>query len=72
MGQAILDVPLPAELEAYLKKRVREGRERRARASLDHLLLEGLDSKRDLVTPEYLAELRRDAQKRIGRPRKRA
>jgi Arc/MetJ-type ribon-helix-helix transcriptional regulator len=25
MGQAVLNVPLPAELEAYLKKRVREG-----------------------------------------------
>jgi antitoxin ParD1/3/4 len=66
MGQTTLNVTLPEELETYLKERVREGsydspgdyigaliredRERRARATLDRLLLEGLESEPDLVT----------------------
>jgi putative addiction module CopG family antidote len=88
MRQTTLNVPLPEELETYLKERmsegkyktasdyvlalIREDRERRARATFDRLLLEGLDSEPELVTPEYLAELRRQAQKRIERRRKRA
>lgn len=88
MGRITVDVALPKDLETYLKERVTEGsydspgdyiraliredRERRARETLDRLLLEGLDSEPDLVTPEYLAELRREASKRIERRRKRA
>ena len=40
--------------------------------TLDRLLLEGLHSEPDLVTPEYLGELRREAKERIERRRKRA
>jgi antitoxin ParD1/3/4 len=88
MGQATVNITLPEELETYLKERVREGsydsprdyiraliradRDRRARETVDRLLLEGLDSEPDLITPESLAELRREAQKRIERRRKRA
>jgi putative addiction module CopG family antidote len=88
MGQTTLTVALPEELETYLRERVTEGsyaspgdyvralirddRERRARATLDRLLLEGLDSAPELVTPQYLAELRRQASKRIERRRKKA
>jgi hypothetical protein len=43
-----------------------------ARATLDRLLLEGLDSEPDHVTPKYLAELRREAKERIESRRKRA
>ena len=88
MGQATVNITLPEELETYLKERVREGsydspgdyiraliradRDRRARETVDRLLLEGLESEPDLITPESLAELRREAQKRIERRRKRA
>jgi antitoxin ParD1/3/4 len=88
MGQATVNITLPEELETYLQERVREGsydspgdyiraliradRDRRARETVDRLLLEGLDSEPDLITPESLAELRREAQKRIERRRKRA
>jgi antitoxin ParD1/3/4 len=56
----------------YILALIREDRERRARATLDRLLLEGLESEPDLVTPEYLADLRREAKERIERRRKRA
>lgn len=88
MGQITVDVALPEEQERHLKERVtedsygspgdyiraliREDWERRARETLDRLLLEGLNSEPDLVTPECLVELRREASKRIGRRRKRA
>jgi putative addiction module CopG family antidote len=88
MGKITLNVALPEELETYLKERVTEGRydspgdyihaliredrERRARGTLDRLLLEGLDSEPDLVTPEYLGDLRREAKELIERRRKRA
>ena len=87
MGKITLNVALPEELETYLKERVTEGhydspgdyihaliredRERRAREEL-HCALEGLDSEPDLVTPEYLGDLRREAKELIERRRKRA
>jgi antitoxin ParD1/3/4 len=88
MAEVTLNVTLPEALEAYVNERVaeagygtpsdyvrtliREDQERRARETLDRLLLEGLDSELDLVTPEYLAELRREAKERVARRRKRA
>jgi antitoxin ParD1/3/4 len=88
MAQATLNITLPEELERYLEERVAEGgygspgdyvraliredQERRAREMVDRLLLEGLESEPDLVTPEYLADLRREAKERIERRRKRA
>ena len=56
----------------YVSALIREDQERRAREKLDRLLLGGLDSEPDLATPEYLAELRREAKQRIERRRKRA
>jgi putative addiction module CopG family antidote len=83
-----LQVDLPEALEAYVTERVAEGghgspgdyvcaliradQERRARGALDRLLLEGLDSKPEPATQEYLAELRREANERIESRRKRA
>jgi len=88
MAEITLNVTLPEALEAYVNERVAEAgydspsdyvralisedQERRTRETLDRLLLEGLDSEHDLVTPEYLAELRREAKERIQRRRKRA
>jgi antitoxin ParD1/3/4 len=88
MAQITLNVALPKTLEAFVEERVAEGgyrspgdyvsaliredQERRAREKLDRLLLAGLDSEPDLATPEYLAELRREAKQRIERRRKRA
>lgn len=88
MAKIPLEVALPEALEAYVTERVAEGgygspgdyicaliradQERRARATLDRLLLEGLDSEPDHVTPEYLAELRRETNERIEGRRKRA
>lgn len=85
MPRVILSVALPRTLESYVKERVaadghgapgdyicaliREDRERRTREKLDSLLIEGLDSTPDPVTPEYLAELRREAEERIERRR---
>jgi putative addiction module CopG family antidote len=56
----------------YVRSLIREDQERRTRETLDSLLLTGLGSDSDPVTTEYLAELRRDAMKRIDRHRKRA
>lgn len=88
MVQRTVSVPLPEALEAYVEERVaaggygsvadyicaliREDGERHARRNLDQLLIEGLESEPDPVTPEYLAELRREAEKRVGRRRQRA
>lgn len=88
MAATTLKLTLPEALQAYVTDRVAEGgygspanyicsliradQERRARGTLDRLLLEGLDSEPDDVTPEYLAELRREAKERIERSRKRA
>ena len=82
------NVTLPEALEAYVNERVvevgygspsdyirtliREDQERRTRENLDRLLLEGLDSELDPVTPEYLTKLRREAKERTQRRRKRA
>jgi antitoxin ParD1/3/4 len=83
MAQITLNVTLPEALEAYVNERVaeagygspgdyvrnliREDQERRTRGNLDRLLLEGLDSELDVVTPEYLTELRREAKERVAR-----
>ena len=88
MADIPLEIALPEALEAYVTERVAAGgysspgdyvcaliranQERRARAMVDRLLLEGLDSEPDHVTPEYLAELRREAKERIESRRKRA
>jgi hypothetical protein len=50
----------------YIGSLIREDREPRARC----LLRAGLDSESDLVTPDYLAELRREAKERTQRRRK--
>ncbi|MGH6916865.1 MAG: type II toxin-antitoxin system ParD family antitoxin [Geminicoccaceae bacterium] len=87
MGATSLEVALPKALEACVSERVAEGgysspgdyscaliradQEQHARAMLDRLLLEGLDSEPDHVTPEYLAGLRREAKERIESRRKR-
>jgi antitoxin ParD1/3/4 len=88
MAAMTLKVALPQALGSYVTERVAEGgygspgdyiraliradQERRAREALDRRLFEGLDSEPDLVTPEYLAELRREARERIERRPKRA
>ena len=88
MAAISLEIALPEALEAYVTERVAEGgysspgdyvcaliradQERRARATLDRLLLEALDSESDFVTPEYLDDLRREAKGRIESRRKRA
>jgi antitoxin ParD1/3/4 len=88
MAQATLKIALPGTLETYVKERVvagdysspgdyicaliRADRDRHARQELDRLLVEGLDSRSDVVTPEYLAELRAEATKRIERRRETA
>jgi putative addiction module CopG family antidote len=88
MARVTFKVALPGKLETYVNERVaagdysspgdyicaliREDRERHARQELDRLLLEGLDSAPDLVTPEYLEELRAEATKRIERRRETA
>jgi Arc/MetJ-type ribon-helix-helix transcriptional regulator len=81
MKATSLEVALPKILEAYVAERVAEGgytspgdyicaliradQERRARALLDRLFLEGLATAPDHVTPAYLSDLRRAAKERI-------
>lgn len=88
MAAISLEIALPDTLEAYVTERVAEDgyrspgdyicaliradQEQRARATLDRLLLEGLDTENEHVTPEYLADLRREAKERIESRRKRA
>jgi antitoxin ParD1/3/4 len=71
-----LHISLPETLKEFVLKRVEEGafsnpsdyvraliRANRARCQeLDRLLLEGLGSKAEPVTPDYRAELRREAE----------
>ena len=77
MAEAELRIPVPEELDAHVKERVAEGhcdaaadyaialirgdRERHLHERLDSQLLEGLDSKPEPVTPEYLADATRGA-----------
>jgi len=88
MTSRTLSIALPQALEAYVEERVAEGgyrspedylraliredQERRVRGALEKLLLEGLESEPEPVTPEYLAELRREAEERIARRRRKA
>ncbi len=76
MATTSLHISLPETLKEFVLKRVEEGafsnpsdyvraliRADRARyQALDHLLLEGLGSEAQPVTPEYRAELRREIE----------
>jgi antitoxin ParD1/3/4 len=77
MGNASLNISLPEGLKAFVKEQVAEGRysipsdyvrdlirsgqKRLAKERLDQLLLEGMETPAEEVTPEYLEKLRRDA-----------
>jgi antitoxin ParD1/3/4 len=83
-----LSIALPQAMEAYVEERVAEGgyrspedylraliredQERRVRGALEGLLFDGLESEAEPVTPEYMAELRREAKERIARRRRKA
>ena len=85
MGNTSLNVSLPEGLKAYVKERVAEGRystpsdyvrelirsdqKRQAQERLDQLLLEGLETPAEEVSPEYLEDLRRDVREVIARKR---
>ena len=85
MGNTSLNVSLPEGLKAFVKDRVAEGRystpsdyvrelirsdqKRQAQERLDHLLLEGLETPAEEVSPEYLEDLRRDVREVIARKR---
>jgi antitoxin ParD1/3/4 len=85
MGNTSLNVSLPEGLKAFVKEQVAEGRystpsdyvrelirsdqKRQAKERLDQLLLEGLDSPAEEVSPEYLEELRRDVREVITQKR---
>jgi antitoxin ParD1/3/4 len=86
MTNTSLNISLPEALKEYVKERVaeenfgtpsdyvrsliREDKKRRDRERLDQLLLEGLRSDVETITPEYLRELRREVGERIARKRK--
>jgi antitoxin ParD1/3/4 len=85
MGNTSLNVSLPEGLKAFVKDRVAEGRystpsdyvrelirsdqKRQAQERLDQLLLEGLETPAEEVTPEYLEDLRRDVREVIAQKR---
>jgi antitoxin ParD1/3/4 len=85
MGNTSLNVSLPEGLKAFVREQVATGRystpsdyvrelirsdqKRLAKEQLDRLLLEGLDSPAEEVSPEYLEELRRDVREVIARKR---
>ena len=85
MGNTSLNVSLPEGLKAFVKERVAEGRystpsdyvrelirsdqKRQAKERLDQLLLEGLETPAEEVSPEYLEELRRDVRRVIAQKR---
>ena len=85
MGNTSLNVSLPEGLKAFVKDRVAEGRhstpsdyvrelirsdqKRQAQERLDQLLLEGLETPAEEVSPEYLEDLRRDVREVIARKR---
>jgi antitoxin ParD1/3/4 len=85
MGNTSLNVSLPEGLKAFVKEQVAEGRystpsdyvrdliradlKRQAQERLDQLLLEGLETPPEEVSPEYLEELRRDVRELIARKR---
>jgi antitoxin ParD1/3/4 len=55
----------------YVRDLIRSDRKRLAKERLDQLLLEGLDTPAEEVTPEYLENLRRDAGELIVKKRAR-
>jgi antitoxin ParD1/3/4 len=85
MGNTSLNISLPEGMKSFVKERVAEGRhstpsdyvrelirldqKRQAKERLDQLLLEGLASPAEEVSPEYLEELRRDVRELIARKR---
>ena len=85
MGNTSLNVSLPEGLKAFVKDRVAEGRystpsdyvrelirsdqKRQAKERLDQLLLEGLETPAEEVSPEYLEDLRRDVREVIAQKR---
>jgi antitoxin ParD1/3/4 len=85
MGNTSLNVSLPERLKAFVKEQVAEGRystpsdyvrelirldqKRQAQERLDRLLLEGLDTPAEEVSPEYLEDLRRDVREVIAQKR---
>jgi antitoxin ParD1/3/4 len=86
MANASLNISLPEALKEYVKERVaeesfgtpsdyvrsliRDDKKRRDRERLDQLLLEGLRSDVEAITPEYLEELRREVSERTSRKHK--
>ena len=87
MANTSLNISLPEALKAYVKERVAEehystpsdfvraliraDQKQKAREQLDQLLLQGLQSTPEEVTPEYLAELRHEVQAAIAQKRAR-
>ena len=85
MGNTSLNVSLPEGLKTFVKERVAEGRystpsdyvrelirsdqKRQAQERLDQLLLEGLETPAEEVSPEYLDQLRRDVREVIAQRR---
>jgi antitoxin ParD1/3/4 len=85
MGNTSLNVSLPEGLKAFVKERVADGRystpsdyvrdlirsdqKRQAQERLDQLLLEGLETPAEEVSPEYLDQLRRDVREVIAQRR---
>ena len=78
MGNTSLNISLPEGLKAFVKERVQQAhystpsdyvrdliradQKRQAKEKLDQLLLEGLETASEEVTPEYLEQLRHDIQ----------
>ena len=53
----------------YVRSLLREARERKVRRRIDQALLASLETPAEEVTPEYLAELRREVRQVIERKR---
>jgi antitoxin ParD1/3/4 len=83
MGNTSLNISLPEGLKAFVKEQVATGRystpsdyvrdlirsdqKRLTKEQLDELLLQGLDTPAEEVSPEYLEDLRRDARETIAK-----
>jgi antitoxin ParD1/3/4 len=83
MGNTSLNISLPQGLKTFVKEQVAKGgystpsdyvrdlirsdQKRQAKEQLDQLLLAGVESPAEEVTPEYLERLRSDAAKVIAK-----